>query len=515
MNRRDFIAGAATLLGWGMCGRAFAALPGAFSQGRPNLVFGVISDIHIRLNRKKGRKDTFEREDLFRRTLEWFRDQGVDAVTISGDMADHGLLEELDAVGRIWFSVFPDDKAPDGRRVERLFVYGNHDWEGFKYGDAGKKTFGDDFERHTIRADLAAAWKRAFREDYAPVWRKDVKGYTFIGAHWTADRCRGREEIGVPQAPEWFKENGHTIDPSKPFFYLQHPPPKNACHGPWLWGHDDGRLTEALSAFPNAVALTGHSHAPIADERAIWQGAFTSIDAGALRNVSFEYGDMDPVGRENDKNRLSASAEDPYRVMKAMSASDGHQGMLARVFDDRIVFERRDLEDMGTVGPDWVVPLPVKAPPAFAFEPRAAASVAPEFPAGAALKVRLTTGRNRGGKNVKAEEQGVLEVTIPAANGAGSGRVFDYALELSGADGAKETRYVIAEGCYRSPGSERANSPTVCLLAVRRLKVSGEVELRVVPRNCFGKAGGAIGLRCEINLPETGALPPGGERGNK
>lgn len=36
------------------------------------------------------------------------------------------------------------DKAPDGRHVERLFVYGNHDWEGFKYGNAAKQIFGKD-----------------------------------------------------------------------------------------------------------------------------------------------------------------------------------------------------------------------------------------------------------------------------------------------------------------------------------------------------------------------------------
>ncbi|MBR1921173.1 MAG: metallophosphoesterase, partial [Kiritimatiellae bacterium] len=382
-SRREFAKGAIGFFGWGM----FSGLGGcrALCGGAgPRLTVGVMSDIHVRLVRKGG-VDSFEGAERFRKTLEWFRDQGVDGVTISGDLADHGLVEELEEVGRIWRSVFPGDKAPDGRRVERLFVYGNHDWEGFRYGDAAKRIFGDDYAAHTIRADLAAAWKKAFGEEYSPVWRKEVRGYTFVGAHWIADRCRRLDEVGVPQAPGWFEANGRTIDPSKPFFYLQHPPPKNTCHGPWLWGRDDGRITAALSKHPNAIALTGHSHASLTHEQAIWQGAFTAIDVGSLSYTGLSFGDLDPFTRENDRNddEGNLAAANPRKIMRRMSTGDGHQGMVARVYDDRIVFERRDFESGERLGDDWVVPLPVAEPPPFAFEPRAGRSVAPQFPAGA------------------------------------------------------------------------------------------------------------------------------------
>ena len=181
MCRREFAKGAMGLFGWGMFAGALGGCSTVSGGSGPRLVFGVVSDIHFRMRRKNG-KDTFEGEDRFRGALEWFRDQGVDGVTISGDLADLGLVEELEAVGRTWRSVFPDDKAPDGRHVERLFVYGNHDWEGFRYGGAAKQIFGDDLDAHTIRSDLAAAWKKAFGEEYSPVWRKEVRGYTFVGA---------------------------------------------------------------------------------------------------------------------------------------------------------------------------------------------------------------------------------------------------------------------------------------------------------------------------------------------
>ena len=490
IDRRAFLKGSGSLLGWGMfCdGCAFGAAPGLYSQGKPNLVVGIISDIHIRL-RRKGGIDSFEGESMFRKALEWFRDQGVDGVTISGDMADHGLLEELDAVARIWSSVFPDDKAPDGRRVERLFVYGNHDWEGYRYGGNAKGLFGEEWMSHTIRADLGAAWKRAFHEDYVPVWRKEVKGYTFVGGHWTADRCRSSEEIGVPEGAEWFNANGKTIDPSKPFFYLQHPPPKGTCHGDWLWGHDDGRLTKALSPFPNAIAITGHSHATVSSDCAIWQGAFTAIDAGSLKYTGLEYRDLAPFFRENDS--IGASREEiGRRVMGRVGTHDGHQGMIARVYDDRIVFERRDFDDMGFLGPDWVFPLPAKAAePAFAFAPRAAASAVPEFPDGAVLAVKAAKGKNRGGGSVKSVPQDILEISIPAANRSGCVRAFDFAVEIEGTEGGSDSKFVFSDGFHRSSESARANATTVCRLSLSELKSVGDLRIAVSPRNSFGKAG--------------------------
>ena len=491
-SRRDFARGAVGLFGYGMFAGGLGGCRVLSDWGGPWLTVGILSDIHIRLARKDGR-DEFEGSDRFRRTLEWFRDQGVDCVTVSGDMADRGFVEELEEVGRVWRSVFPGDRAPDGRRVERLFVYGNHDWEGFRYGNGGEKVLGKDYASHTIRTDLAAAWKKAFGEEYSPVWRKEVRGYTFVGAHWIADQCREFYETGVPQAPEWFRENGRTIDPSKPFFYLQHPPPKDTCHGPWLWGHDDGRITETLSRFPNAIAITGHSHASLTREQAIWQGAFTAIDASSLSYTGLEYGDLRPHWRENDNNNRAESAENARKIMRMMPTWDGHQGMIARVYGDRIVFERRDFESGDRLGDDWIMPLSVAEPPPFAFEPRAAASIAPQFPAGAALAVRMTKGTNRGDGSVKSGERRVLEVTIPAANRADAGRLFDYSIEISGTDGGTDRKFVFAAGFHRSAGSKEAAEPTVFQIDADLLSSKGDFRIKVVPRNCFGVAGAAIG----------------------
>ena len=495
LNRRHFLGAMASFGAFGAARPLFAA-----PAGRPNLTLGVLSDIHLSISKGKDGTLSFAGEEMFRKALGWFRDQGVDGVLVSGDMADRGTVDELEAVARAWYSVFPDGKAPDGRRVEQLFVYGNHDYEGYKYGGRVKLIFGKSSYDHAINKDLAAAWRKCFHEDFNPIWRKEVKGYTVIGTHWTKDHCRGWDEVGTSFASGWFEQNGATLDPSKPFFYLQHPPLKGTCHCDWVWGHDNGLVTQALSKFRNAVAFSGHSHASINDERAIWQGAFTSIGAGSLKYTGLEYGDVLPFGRENDFPSPGQRGEDPYKIMHKMSIHSGHQGMILRVYDDRMVFDRRDFADITSLGEDWVVPLPSAEPMPFAYAKRAAASVPPQFPDGAALKVRMTKGKNRGGKGVKVVEQPVLEVTIPPANGKKGARALDFALRITGENGKADDRYVFAESFYRSEAGGKANVPTVCSLAANRLKASGKLHIEVSPRNSFGKAGTPISTTFAINV---------------
>ena len=94
VSRRDFAKGAMGLFGWGMFAGGFSGCHMLSKRTGPNLVIGTISDIHIRLARKDG-ENTFSGSEKFRETLEWFRDQGVDGVTISGDLADCGFIEFL------------------------------------------------------------------------------------------------------------------------------------------------------------------------------------------------------------------------------------------------------------------------------------------------------------------------------------------------------------------------------------------------------------------------------------
>ena len=74
------------------------------------------------------------------KTIQWFKEQDVDAVLVAGDIADRGLLSELKDFSDSWYKIFPDDKGLNGKHVEKIFVCGNHDVEGFRYGKSKQRS---------------------------------------------------------------------------------------------------------------------------------------------------------------------------------------------------------------------------------------------------------------------------------------------------------------------------------------------------------------------------------------
>lgn len=86
---------------------AFASLAGCrlpFGRfGRasvPRLRFGVVSDIH--LTRETGEPGDRQDQAPLLRAFGYFRDRRADAVVVAGDMADSGLVAELQSVANVW-----------------------------------------------------------------------------------------------------------------------------------------------------------------------------------------------------------------------------------------------------------------------------------------------------------------------------------------------------------------------------------------------------------------------------
>ena len=109
MKRREFFLGGAAFASLGAFGgnRFFAVATSATlpRKGMPRIRFGVLSDIHIMSVGKAGDTMTSGMNNLtFKHALEWFREQGVDAVVIAGDMADKGMDDQLMAVAEAWYS---------------------------------------------------------------------------------------------------------------------------------------------------------------------------------------------------------------------------------------------------------------------------------------------------------------------------------------------------------------------------------------------------------------------------
>lgn len=439
VSRRSFLAGAAAFSLAG-CTTGAASLSG----GRPKLKFGVLSDIHI---------TDWASTEIFRKALRFYRDAKVDAVLIAGDLADHGLLPQLENVAKAWYDVFPNDRGADGAKVEKLFVYGNHDPEGLLYRDHFMdKAFAvhnlsyEAAEKLRLTAfGLGKAWEHCFHEPYAPIYTKNVKGYDFIGAHWdTWNGVRGLED--------WFKANIAKIDTSRPFFYFQHPHPQNTVYGPWAWGHDSGQSTRALSPYPNAVAFSGHSHTTLTDERSVWRGAFTSIGTSSLSYTCVE-------GPRANAEALNNATRENLSI---------RQGQLMSVYGDRIVLERRDFCRDEPVDAAWVLELPHRTS---SFAARAARAPVPAFPAGAAATVAFPVQTAPSGKK---EEQ--VAVSFPAALANPAARPFDYEVAL-------ETRQ---EDVELTAFSSRFYSPTAAL-----------------PRRCDAEAKTVTFTFARAKLPKT------------
>ena len=499
VSRRFFIGGAASFGAFGGC-RLFECHDFRVG-GTPNLKFGVVSDIHIKYVTRPGEKEKgWGSNATFRKTLEWFRDQGVDAVVIAGDMADNGMDDHILAVAEAWYSVFPGDRYPDGRPIEKVFVYGNHDYHGYLYGGHAEKRYPDPVERakHVLRADMGGWWKKVFHEDYSRFYAKEIKGYTFLGAHWDdgtgMETGGGSSTFGVELAA-YLAEHGRELDPTLPFFYVQHPHPKDTCYGGWAWGHDNGKVTAALSKYANAVAFSGHSHYSLTDERSVWQGAFTSVGTSSLRYTGMPYNMRHPVGYENTTTEAKhAWKYDAVKMLPRFSTGDCCQGMLWSVYDDCMVAKRREFLSGLAVGDDWVLPLPSAEPRPFAFAERAKKFAAPAFPAGATLKVEAVKAKNRGGKSgdgketVPSVEKPAVRLTFPAAVADKSARGYEFEVTAKAAGAEPKVKYVMAEGFNHGVAHRKATAPTACVFACDELP-AGEIEFEVVPMNCFGKRG--------------------------
>ena len=242
----------------GMSAGGFALRAGTLpADEKPLLRFGVVSDVHVRLAADGHSLAPGYGTGMFERALECFRDCGADAVVIAGDMADTGLLGELKAISGTWFKVFPSDRAPDGNKVERIFVFGNHDAYGLKYG---AEIFKEEamLRREAMEANPARAWDECFHEEWKPFFRKTVKGFDSFGSHWTAGLwCNGYAETACSGCVEAFALEMGKCDPERPFFFVQHLHPRDTVTGAYTTASSNGAARRRSTAFSGSGAAYG------------------------------------------------------------------------------------------------------------------------------------------------------------------------------------------------------------------------------------------------------------------
>ncbi len=321
---------------------------------------GVLTDVHV------GFHSGYQQSDRLEKALLFYKHKGVDAVVICGDLQEHSAtsvyIDWIEEFTDIWFRVFPDNKNNlTGERVEPLLVYGNH--------DVG-----------LVRDEY---WPERLGE-YQDAWIKEVKGYQFVGAHYTKEGTDLTANL-VSRA--------EAMSEGKPFFFIQHQPIVNT-----VLGESEGLLGAGVPAYDllrkynNCVALTGHTHIPITDERSIWQsdskkGAqFTAINCGTINYAWIKsYTNMDINGNADATQQGLYMMVDGSQVRVERYSFAGME--LIYEGDNTTV----DISQARELGHPWIFDALQKKNKPYDYDTRYLKAFEPEFAEDAVLEIGAVT----------------------------------------------------------------------------------------------------------------------------
>ena len=452
ISRRSFLMGA-TAAGATLCGAAGREKP------RPLLRIGVLSDSHVSV-------DPATVEPL-RRIFADFSAKCVDVVMHAGDICHVGDLDELALVADAWRGAFKDGRNAGGQKVTPFFAFGNHDYHNASF-QRGKSNRPDSAK--VIVANKDGAWRMLTGEKFpGEVFSAEVKGFTFVGAHW------GHEG----EVADFFAAHPMS-DESSPVFYVQHPHPKGTCFGTWATGIPDANWE--LMRHRNLFAVSGHSHISCADDNGLWQGGFVSMGAGSARLPG-------PGRRADYENGNPHPSQWPKGVIKHMPCVSGGkawQASVVTVYADRLTIDRYDYLNGESLGEPWDVAFPfahdAASPYVVAREARA-----PQFPADAKISVAYKRGKRR----PDDVEEDQIHVSVAAALGDGPhARAVSYIFAAIDAETGKTIleKPVLQDWIACSEG-RAARRPAWCAFALSELPKGRALKFSVAPLNAAGRSG--------------------------
>ena len=500
ITRRNFAKGGLAALGFlTLPGGIFAAPKGWKPKGKPNLVFGILSDTHLQTGWDGVTPHGGFPLTYVTNAMKLFRKRNIDAFMHLGDMAHRGKNAEAQYHRDIFDTFFPRGKRlKDGRKVEKLLVVGNHELYGNAAAGAGAwapHIWKDPEERkkHVLCGDLPRYWEQIWGEKYEDCWHKEVNGYHFFGRHWSTEEMTFAEFIKE-------KAEALSLKGTKPFFILSH-----ARH--------HFAFFKALRDYPNAVAFFGHWHMSNADWKTIFSDKygfafFPSIQVGACR--------MDGANGLDAKERVTKGDVFMEEVEKKSAWSEtekpSRQAMIVNVYDDMVVFERHEVGFGGKLGPDWVMPLGGmrderwdKSDETHPFSREALKKVIgePQFRKRAKLVVSTGSTRFRPHQNPdnpvnpvkKASASPCLcvKLKIPMADGNPNSRVFAYDVEITG-NNPKEAvcKSVYFEGVNSGIGHESNKGVTTLSVPETELPQGRKLVISVTPLSSLGTKGQPI-----------------------
>lgn len=280
---------------------------------QPNLVFPVISDVHI------GGTNT---EAKFQNTLQDLQTQvpNYDAIVTDGDNTNNGFQSQYDS----FMSILNKYKV---QTAQSIIAMGNHEY----------------YSSGTADATDAAGYQQRFLTKTGMSglnYDKWIKGYHFI---ILAPENLGNGGSGVTVTNDqltWLdsklKENE---DPNKPAFVFLHQPMSHTVYGS---DTDDNvensdQLAAVLKQHPEAVYFSGHSHYLLEHPRTMYQNGFTMFDTGGIYYMMSEDDNYEPA--------------------------DLAEGLIVQVYNGKVVVKCREFSQHKWVGQTYTINYPFKPSP--------------------------------------------------------------------------------------------------------------------------------------------------------
>ena len=427
LERREFLGGLTA------AGVVAAFAPQAFAAaGRGPRLFsmGILTDTHIGSYYTKGTERLVAAMELFRR-------EKADFIVNVGDICDRHDPAFYAAYRQAVDGVFP----PDRPHPRELYVYAWHDAFAYK-GHARDRSMQDQVEAF---ADV----RRYLRAENPPNFQTVVKGIPVLVFQQYFDAKEVDYEGLIAKA-----EAEH---PGKPVLVFDHQPLADTVDRTEMGGADGSfSRREILNRHPRVIHISGHIHGSLRNERNIWQGEFTAVNAGCLQ----------------------VWGNDPVRHEYGVIVMDVHE--------KAVVFRRFDVRDGTEIGADsrWIVPLPFDSATApYRSDCRRRTESVAEFPATARAEAAFEKGR--------------LVLGFPEARGKGP--AFKYEIACAGL--FERTIY----GDFSLREADRTGRARFSCSAAY-FDPGVRYDVTVTPVGFFGGRGRPLVVPVERPTPEEGAV---------
>lgn len=261
---------------------------------------------------------------------------------------------------------------------------------------------------------------------------------------------------------KWLDEQlaeASSEDPEKPIFVFQHEHIKDTVFGSYDedgWGVD--YFTDILNKYPQVIDISGHSHYPANDPKAVWQGNFTAINDGGLNYYEFTF-----------DGRNSYHPDDSGKMAQILIIEiDESNNVLVRVYDvtaEQFIYEYL-IDNVAQANKTK-----------FSHDVRRRNATAPIFDKDAAIKAS---------KRIKGSV-----FSIPQAKAGEDDIVYEYRLKVFDTEGN-----IVAKQAQLSKYYLAKVPDTVKFDAIKLEK--GNYTVSVTPVDAWGLEGEAISLNYQV-----------------